>query len=278
MLIVLIIISFIFDSNFKFDEIGSYFVFSQNVFYEHPSFFAEAWSISIEEWFYLIVPLLLFILLRLFKCSLKQAVFIVVVLIITSVTLFRLQRHLTLSEYNWDLVFRKQVFMRLDSLIYGIIGAYIFTNYHNFWKKYKLLFFTLGILLFLITKFDFYSINNVKLFKDVFSFTIDSVATLFLLPLLSSIKSGKGILYKSLTHISLISYSMYLINLTLVQLWIVNSINWEFVQDINWDLFRVGRYFFYWFLVISISTLMYKYFEMPMMKLRERFNNNSYKI
>jgi peptidoglycan/LPS O-acetylase OafA/YrhL len=34
-----------------------FFFFAQNLFVQRPGFFAEAWSLSIEEWFYLSVPL-----------------------------------------------------------------------------------------------------------------------------------------------------------------------------------------------------------------------------
>ena len=33
-----------------------YFIFSQNLYQPHPLFFPEAWSLSIEEWFYLTFP------------------------------------------------------------------------------------------------------------------------------------------------------------------------------------------------------------------------------
>ena len=34
-----------------------YFIFSQNLFTSHPGFFQNAWSLSVEEWFYLLLPL-----------------------------------------------------------------------------------------------------------------------------------------------------------------------------------------------------------------------------
>ena len=34
-----------------------YFVFSQNLYSAHPDFFILAWSLSVEEWFYLLLPL-----------------------------------------------------------------------------------------------------------------------------------------------------------------------------------------------------------------------------
>ncbi|MBK7389871.1 MAG: hypothetical protein IPI23_12630 [Bacteroidetes bacterium] len=70
------------------------------------------------------------------------------------------------------------------------------------------------------------------------------------------------------THISLISYSMYLINLALVA---------EVIRDnfppadatSAWIAFGV-----YWVAVIGFSTLLYKYFEKPFTDLRDRFSKN----
>lgn len=44
-----------------------YYVFSQNIAWPHPSFFGEAWSLAIEEWFYLIIPLMIFFAVKMFR-------------------------------------------------------------------------------------------------------------------------------------------------------------------------------------------------------------------
>lgn len=36
-----------------------YFIYLQNLNWPHPEFFPEAWSLAVEEWFYLLTPLLL---------------------------------------------------------------------------------------------------------------------------------------------------------------------------------------------------------------------------
>ncbi len=63
---------------------------------------------------------------------------------------------------------------------------------------------------------------------------------------------------------------MYLINLTLVQNWILGSINWTALQDFDMHVFLLFRYFLYWLLTIIISIVLYKYFEIPTMNLRDR--------
>ncbi len=67
-LIFLIIYTLIFLPNNLPDDWYRFFFFTQNFLgHYRPGFFAEAWSLSIEEWFYLTVPLILFGFLIIFK-------------------------------------------------------------------------------------------------------------------------------------------------------------------------------------------------------------------
>src|SRR5258708_3318141 len=46
------------------NELVKYFFFCQNFSTPHPNFYDVSWSLSVEEWFYLSIPLLLFITLK----------------------------------------------------------------------------------------------------------------------------------------------------------------------------------------------------------------------
>lgn len=154
--------------------------------------------------------------------------------------------------------------------MYGLIGAYIFYYYKNFWNKYKIHCLIAGIILFILIKLNLLGFKFLGLYYSVFSFSLTSLSTLLLIPFLSSINTGKGFFYIFFTYISLISYSMYLINLTLVQGWIIDNINWSPIQEFNNTVFLVVRYLLYWALTIIISILLYKYFEIPVMNLRDK--------
>jgi len=87
------------------------------------------------------------------------------------------------------------------------------------------------------------------------------------IPKFDNIKTAPQIFTKIFTHISLISYSMYLINLALVA---------EVMRDnfpprgphTAW-----ASYGIYWIVVIVASTLLFKYYEKPVMDLREKLLN-----
>ena len=157
---IVVLLNIIFSKNFILLDKLKYFIFSQNLFTGHPNFFPEAWSLSIEEWFYLITPLIMFVLIRVFKTAVDKSILITVIGILISATLFRYIRFssLTVDDIEtWNSIFRTQVATRLDSLMYGLIGAYIYINYLKFWRKYKAQFFIIGLFLFISDKFDFFS-------------------------------------------------------------------------------------------------------------------------
>lgn len=273
-LIILCLLHFLFTENFTFKTIAPYFLFSQNLFYDHPLwFFSEAWSLSIEEWFYLLTPLLLYFSVKLLKLKTNFAVIIIIAFAILLVTTGRYIRYESLSIQTideWDLIFRKQVISRLDSLMFGILGAYI-SFYHSVnWIKHKKILLIAGIILFVFSKFAADRIiPELGLYNCVLSFTTISMATLFLLPFLSDIKTGRGFFYKTITRISLISYSMYLVNLSLVKNWIIDNINWTDIFS-NGYLLVFCKYSLFWLLTIFLSVILYKYFERPVMNLREK--------
>jgi peptidoglycan/LPS O-acetylase OafA/YrhL len=167
------------------------------------------------------------------------------------------------------MAFRKEVFTRLDSLMYGILGAYFSFYYQDKWKENKKLFMWMGILLLVIIRYIIPSVfHSRRLYDSVFSFSLLSLSILFFLPFFSNYKNGKGVFYKTITYLSLISYSMYLTNYSLVQGWIINKISWSSFFDPNFSI--TVQYISYWVLTILFSLLLFKYFELPFTNLRDR--------
>lgn len=106
-------------------------------------------------------------------------------------------------------------------------------------------------------------------YNSIVSIPLKSIGTAFLLPYLSTLKTGRGFIFKLLSYISLISYSMYLVNRSLVREWILKSINIsEYIS--NPYLAIIFNYFLFFIFTILISMLLYKYFESPIMKLRDK--------
>jgi hypothetical protein len=107
-------------------------------------------------------------------------------------------------------------------------------------------------------------LNGFGVYFSNIVFAAGSIATALLLPFLSTIRSATGYVYKAITYISLSSYSLYLVNLSVVQVWLLN------IPIISEQHFLI-RYILFWLISLSLSLLIYKYFEIRITALREKF-------
>lgn len=252
--------------------IGYYFLFLQNFSEGQADFFTESWSLSIEEYAYIIGPLLLFFLILFFKSISKSKLFIgSVISIIALITFLRFDFHLNnalTSDHDWSQQLRKVVIFRIDSIYYGFIGAFISINYGVIWKQYKTWLFLLGISLFfgmhfIVFWFDIKPIN-APLFYNIFYLPLVSISLLLLLPIFSNWKHAP-FLKREITHISILSYAVYLINYSIVLLTIQYFIN---LNDAS-VLTKVGVLVVFWFLSFYLAYLLYVFFERPITNLRD---------
>ncbi|KNB60136.1 hypothetical protein AC804_12965 [Chryseobacterium sp. Hurlbut01] len=152
--------------------------------------------------------------------------------------------------------------------MYGLLGAYISYYYSEFWNKRKKIAFFIAVFLFVL-----YYVIDIKesFFVRNFVFTLTSVTILLFLPFLGSLKKNSSIFFKPITYLSLISYSLYLVNSILIK-YIEEFINWDKIMavakinyslNIKWTFALLFNFFLSWLLSIVVSILIYKYFEIP---------------
>jgi peptidoglycan/LPS O-acetylase OafA/YrhL len=267
-LIVLILLSLITINGFGNLKLLLYFVFMQNFATSHPFFFAEAWTLSIEVWFYILIPTTIFLLKGYFKLSDKKSILYTVFIFVTLSFVTRWLRSLNYNELDGviiDQIFRKQVITRIDSVTFGIIGAYVFKYYNAIWDRYKYIYLCIGVALFFYTKFPLF--EETVFYRMVLFYTLQSTSFLLILPFFGTIKKGSGAVYNVITLLSYVSFSIYLINLNIVQTFILNNIGFEKLGEITG---MVTKYILY--LVISIfgGIIMYKNVELPFMNMRNK--------
>jgi peptidoglycan/LPS O-acetylase OafA/YrhL len=262
----------------------SFLFFSQNLFTPQVNFFPEAWSLAVEEWFYLLTPIILFIINLITQryLSKKQILLMLILLVIVIEFLIRffISKSLDGSTQNWDSNLRRVVFCRLDSIIYGVLGAFIKFYYPNFWTNNKNYFylFIVGIVGLAMVHFVYLtSINDgANLFMNTLYFSVSSICILLLLPWLDAYKKPptktvSGYIGKWITHISLISYSLYLIHGFLILGHIVRYKNEYFSHYIpNTHISGILYFILYFTTSIFIATVMYHFIEKPIMNLRAK--------
>lgn len=253
------------------ERIWTYFVFLQNI-KTQPLFFNESWSLSIEEYAYLLFPIFLFFFVKI-KDRRKSFLF-VVILFLVSFFLAKCFYHYSFSvaEMNyWNLNLKSVLVYRIDAIVYGVLGAWLINNFSNFFYKcrYPLLligFLIIGFLLFGI-RFLKLSIETSSLFWDVFYLPLSSIGVLFSLPFFNSCKFSTSFFSKSIVLISKTSYSIYLFHY-----FIVLYLFTEFVKPyITTPLHSVFYVLGYLAATFVVSFAVYNYFEKPILKWR---NNN----
>ena len=249
--------------------------FSQNLYYPQIDFFNPSWSLSVEEWFYLLIPACLFGTIAFFKSNRRNTILGWVIFVILVVSIIRIVK-LTSFNYtslgDWDMNIRKEVITRLDSIMLGFLGAYLAYYKVPFWTKNKNILFYIGIALFVLPKIYFTLPGSNDFVRFYLILTTNSIATLLTLPKLSTLTEGSGKIYKLVTFISIISYSMYLTHKSIVGLMFIPTLfNHIHLPFSNVLIIAFIKYCIFWAATIGISYLLYKYYEYPFTNLRERF-------
>ena len=114
-----------------------YFFFIHNFASSFEGLFPESWSLSVEEWFYIIAPLILYFLLKIVK---RNTAFMTTlfILILVSIAARFIKANPIGDGYYVDSEIRKVVITRLDAIGYGLFASWVSFYYQDFWKKYKI--------------------------------------------------------------------------------------------------------------------------------------------
>lgn len=248
-----------------------FFLFLQNFDSYFQGFFWESWSLSIEEWFYFLFPMILglaYLAGRRARIS-KRYVFLCTIILFEAVSLvlrLAVAGRFEVDDYWYDVKIHKVVVYHFDGIALGLLGAYL-KHYHPVgWHRCRNITFVLGIVISYAVLYAGWDANSYV--NKGFKILLQGVGCALLLPRFETWKEAPMWLRRPVTHISLISYSMYLINLSLVSSVIVAHVDVSSVGE-GWLWYAI-----YWAVVIVASTLIYKYYEKPIMDLRERFKRN----
>lgn len=249
-----------------------YFLFLQNFNQVQPAFFQESWSLSIEEWFYLTVPVLFFITFFLFKKQFRHAVLTVIIAVILGILIHRYFLFYSYTGTNFQTDILLQVIPRLDGIMIGVLGAFWITYYPQSWQRLNYWAWVPGMIMMLFV-LKFLNKTDESLYYCVFGPTLKALTVLLMLPFLSNwkIKSG-GFPARLITFVSISSYSIYLINRTIViDILIKFGLHNELAQKHKPGPLWVVDYLLFWALSLILAYVLYKTIERPFLKLREHF-------
>lgn len=195
----------------------TYFFFLQNFITPHPSMMGEAWSLSVEEWFYISFPLLLFCLLIFFKDK-KRGFFLLTLFYVIFFTFLRIYFAIE-PNLDWDYRVRKIVTLRLDSIGYGVLTVYFMINYQEFINKNNNKFFYIGLIIFTSTLIMFFYFKSTTLdsfFPRAFIFSIASLGFALIIIKVVEFDISNMFFVNIIKKMSLYSYSAYLLHLSVI--------------------------------------------------------------
>ena len=254
------------------ESIASYFVFLQNFTTPHPNFFTEAWSLSIEEYAYVLLPILLYVFLALFPKKEKSKLFLyTTVATILGLLLLKINYYLNTGvvDYKqWSATFRKVVIYRLDSIYMGFLVVYFYRKHIYFWSKNRNKFAILGMLFFIglhlfIQQTKATPQTHLSFYVFVYlQGVVVSLACLF--PYAIALKSNAQI-KQIIEYISTRSYAIYLINYSIVLLTVAH-----FFKDSVTPLQKLTSVLVYLVVAILLTEILYRFIEQPILRYRDK--------
>ena len=257
----LILTSIILNNILTFDFI-KYLFFIQNFYINFLSndYFSISWSLSVEEWFYILFPLFLIIVSKKIFLNEEKNIIFSCILFIIIIFLIRI----TLSDNeNWGENVRRVVIYRLDSIAFGFILFF-------FKDEIKSKLINQIFLLILLIPFSFFAfyilkmnvLENLIFFKVIFHYIIALWASIIVIYFFIIDQKIKN---KSIVNLNLflgkISYSIYLFHLMLIYI----------ITSISFIPFYLTVIIFL-FVQIFLSTFLYYYFEKPILLSRPDYD------
>jgi peptidoglycan/LPS O-acetylase OafA/YrhL len=249
-------------------ELGAvwkYLFFVQNLFGPHPPFFAEAWSLALEEVFYLLFPALLLMVSRLLGLPHTRSILLVAVAVIVLSLLTRLL--LADSIEMWDAGLRKVVLLRLDTLMFGVLLAWVYDQ-RPAWLNIPGL--TTGMTMVFVACLIYYGLSsdaalNESRFAKTFYLSLVPIGCAGVV-LIGIERRLPAWLVSVGGFLARISYSVYLVNLpvllTLIHLF--GCCNRSPIE-------ALGMWLAYMVLTLAISFGVYEGYEKRFNALRDRY-------
>lgn len=266
-LVALIAISLVTGQLFESDFFR-YSLYVQNLFHQtnQRDYFPVAWSLSVEEWFYVTFPLLVVLAAYLFGRADKHVLWGAALLLIALVTMGRL---LAGSHDDWDQEVRRVTVFRVDSIAFGFCLFLLMNHFKdgtesNGFRKtfiFVSLFVISAVIAFLIAQTAV--IGKQPIVQVFFPFAMAlfgtvSVATfLQLRPITEGHESVRSLCF----YLGRISYSIYLFHLLLIML----------LQPSLRDIALPLQLILFVSCLLLFSSIFYAYFERPILASRPVF-------
>jgi peptidoglycan/LPS O-acetylase OafA/YrhL len=273
-----LIVNVVFERLFRAHAVGvgeglSHGFFLRNLTGFHMTFFPESWSLAIEEWFYLLFPAALWLGLKLTKRF--DAVFLSAAF--SFLAFSTIARLLTAPDpaATWSDELRMVVIYRFDALMIGMLGAWLSLRFQKTWLRLAPACACGGVVLLVAMYSTLWKLENGHLqfgddsfFARTFRFSLVSLGFALLLPWASAWKlAGENPASTAVRKIALWSYGLYLVHLPVFLLVTRAGLGADapmpLAKALGSFVLQIGG-------AILLSALLYRFFEAPCTRLREK--------
>ena len=211
-------------------------------------YFAVAWSLAVEEYFYLIFPILIYFLFNIDNYK-KNSIYLLIILTILS---------LFFSFFVDNNFYRTGTFLRIDSILLGFLIAV-----YSLEERIKIYYILITLVILLVAYYLFYKyqLSNLEIFYNKILFlNLIKIISIFTLLLFYKINFG-SFFSKLFKLIANQTYSIYLLHLPLI--YIINSF-----EKMNFNLI------YYCISLFIISSIIFYFFEKPILSFRPNYEKN----
>jgi peptidoglycan/LPS O-acetylase OafA/YrhL len=237
-----------------------YFLFLQANFLGI-DFFPISWSLVVEEWFYIFLPIAILIPFRNGIIARRFQLYILLAIVF-----------IFILRFLWNYLHKGLIVYQFDCLLVGVLLAGL--KIHNYERYSKLVrpgvfFFGLAGTVFML--FVLGDMSQVPLFSPFYRVVWYLFTSLFIMCMFPFIEAsqfvnvkirGVKIIYYFMTWTSVLTYSIYLIH--------------SDVFGIQFGSTAAATVFLHLLVLYGLAFLFYSLFEHPMLNLRDGFSGKSY--
>lgn len=258
------------------DNLWKYIFFLQNFHGSHTPFFPESWSLSVEEYAYIIAPISLYVINKMYNTHknkkelfLWASVILVVLFLALKVCYYVSTIHTLHSLSLWNSNLKAIVIYRLDAVFYGFIMVYYFNRFKERMKYLSntlfIIGFTLSALVLVVIPYLGFTIERYPFYWNVLYLPLNSLGISLMLPAFYFLKAPKERFASFVKHISIYSYAMYLLHYTFIL----------YIMQLLMDFKRLNIFerilctILYFITTYFLSKVVYHYFEKPFTAIRD---------
>lgn len=197
-------------SGATWQALAPYWVFGQSIWQAHPPYFFVAWSLAVEEWFYLLIALGVALMVRL----MRPAYALLGVLMLLTLIPLGLRTWFAFGDLLWETGVRQFVPLRLDAIAVGMLMVWWWQHRGQGISGVHTWVGVTGAMLSVWIFWQSHAVLDTALWPRVVLIPLTTISVALLLPALASWRIAAATWWhRGVQALAAISYSLYLVHI-----------------------------------------------------------------